>query len=521
MPTYQYRCAKCGEEFEVWQSIHDDAAHEAPGRAAASSPRCSPPAGIVLKGSGFYKTDNRGARRQALGLGETKEKVGEVGESKSGVQERLDERLVEQQRLGSKDSSSEADAKTSTAEDRTRPPVYPARLPRFPDLAPRRPRRAVPRGTRHAPPLAPRAAPVGGRGRGRASPPPSSSPPTSPRCTAAPRGLGPERHGRRRRAATSRSARRSRAPRPRHPHGAPVAAARRARSSARRTRRGRVVAVPVVAGRLRRRPQPRAAPPRRPRRRGPARDARHPRRRDATRCGRAPATAVDVLATFDPAASASELPDDGPTVGRARGVLVLGTDDDPAAIDVGQCRRGRRPRRHGARDRRTRPERLAFAAAARRRHARARPARGGGARPGATAAAPRRVRRHADPPRDRARDRPGPHGVPADLVERPPHPRARAVRLERAHRATPTLNKTFDVALHIGHVRRRGVVLPPRPRARTSRAAWRSLRTRSVTTTDERIGVAAAPLRDARRDRRRAAERASSRTTSATRSSSA
>ena len=24
MPTYQYRCAKCGEQFELWQSIHDD-----------------------------------------------------------------------------------------------------------------------------------------------------------------------------------------------------------------------------------------------------------------------------------------------------------------------------------------------------------------------------------------------------------------------------------------------------------------------------------------------------------------
>ena len=25
MPTYRYRCSDCGEEFELWQSIKDDA----------------------------------------------------------------------------------------------------------------------------------------------------------------------------------------------------------------------------------------------------------------------------------------------------------------------------------------------------------------------------------------------------------------------------------------------------------------------------------------------------------------
>jgi putative FmdB family regulatory protein len=58
MPTYEYRCAKCGEHLEVFQSFS-----EAPltkhahcgGRLA----KVLSPAGIVLKGSGFYKTDSR------------------------------------------------------------------------------------------------------------------------------------------------------------------------------------------------------------------------------------------------------------------------------------------------------------------------------------------------------------------------------------------------------------------------------------------------------------------------------
>ncbi|HMF84398.1 MAG TPA: FmdB family zinc ribbon protein [Acidimicrobiia bacterium] len=61
MPTYQYRCSKCGEQFELWQSIHDDALERHPG-CGGSITKVMAPAGIVLKGSGFYRTDSRAAR---------------------------------------------------------------------------------------------------------------------------------------------------------------------------------------------------------------------------------------------------------------------------------------------------------------------------------------------------------------------------------------------------------------------------------------------------------------------------
>jgi putative FmdB family regulatory protein len=61
MPTYDYRCDECGEEFEAWQSITDDALTECP-RCGGPLRKVMSPAGIVLKGSGFYKTDNRRAR---------------------------------------------------------------------------------------------------------------------------------------------------------------------------------------------------------------------------------------------------------------------------------------------------------------------------------------------------------------------------------------------------------------------------------------------------------------------------
>jgi len=64
MPTYQYRCAKCGEQFELWQSIHDDALQQHPGCGGAVT-KVMAPAGIVLKGSGFYRTDSRAAGRKS------------------------------------------------------------------------------------------------------------------------------------------------------------------------------------------------------------------------------------------------------------------------------------------------------------------------------------------------------------------------------------------------------------------------------------------------------------------------
>jgi putative FmdB family regulatory protein len=59
MPTYVYECAKCGDEFELWQSFTDDPLKKHNG-CGGKVIKVLQPVGIVLKGSGFYKTDNRG-----------------------------------------------------------------------------------------------------------------------------------------------------------------------------------------------------------------------------------------------------------------------------------------------------------------------------------------------------------------------------------------------------------------------------------------------------------------------------
>ena len=63
MPTYEYRCAKCGRHFDVYQSFSEDplTKHEDCGGKLT---KVLSPAGIVLKGSGFYKTDNRSSSKR-------------------------------------------------------------------------------------------------------------------------------------------------------------------------------------------------------------------------------------------------------------------------------------------------------------------------------------------------------------------------------------------------------------------------------------------------------------------------
>lgn len=60
MPTYDYRCADCGHEFEAQQAFTDDPLTECPSCGGTVKKRFSA-VGIAFKGSGFYKNDARGS----------------------------------------------------------------------------------------------------------------------------------------------------------------------------------------------------------------------------------------------------------------------------------------------------------------------------------------------------------------------------------------------------------------------------------------------------------------------------
>jgi putative FmdB family regulatory protein len=67
MPTYEYECAKCKKDFEIFQSMKDDALTVCPkekcrmktwGKGKVKR-KLGVGAGFIFKGSGFYITDYR------------------------------------------------------------------------------------------------------------------------------------------------------------------------------------------------------------------------------------------------------------------------------------------------------------------------------------------------------------------------------------------------------------------------------------------------------------------------------
>ena len=80
MPTYVYECAKCGDEFELYQSFTDDPLKKHPG-CGGKVAKVFQPVGIVLKGSGFYKNDSRSGGKRANGSSPKSESSPEKSDS--------------------------------------------------------------------------------------------------------------------------------------------------------------------------------------------------------------------------------------------------------------------------------------------------------------------------------------------------------------------------------------------------------------------------------------------------------
>jgi len=67
MPTYEYSCQKCGQNFDAFQSMRDEPFRECP-KELCRLPKwghgkvkrlLGTGAGLIFKGSGFYTTDYR------------------------------------------------------------------------------------------------------------------------------------------------------------------------------------------------------------------------------------------------------------------------------------------------------------------------------------------------------------------------------------------------------------------------------------------------------------------------------
>jgi putative FmdB family regulatory protein len=60
LPTYEYACASCGNRYEKREGFDAKPRQKCPSCGKTAQRVLSTPA-VVFKGSGFYKTDSRGA----------------------------------------------------------------------------------------------------------------------------------------------------------------------------------------------------------------------------------------------------------------------------------------------------------------------------------------------------------------------------------------------------------------------------------------------------------------------------
>ncbi len=85
MPTYEYRCPSCGNEFEKFQRMSDEPVAECPSCGVNSERKLSGGAGLLFKGSGFYITDYRSDSYKKAASSEGGSAAASSGEKSSGA----------------------------------------------------------------------------------------------------------------------------------------------------------------------------------------------------------------------------------------------------------------------------------------------------------------------------------------------------------------------------------------------------------------------------------------------------
>ncbi len=116
MPTYEYACNACGHRLEAVQSFTDDALTVCP-ECGGALRKVYGAVGIVLKGSGFYKTDSR----VTSGNGSSDKKGSESSNGESSTSESSTSESTTKESTSEKSGSSDSSSadKGSSGKDST------------------------------------------------------------------------------------------------------------------------------------------------------------------------------------------------------------------------------------------------------------------------------------------------------------------------------------------------------------------------------------------------------------------
>ena len=105
MPTYEYVCSKCDQHLEVYQTFSEEPLKRHSG-CGGKLTKVLGAVGIVLKGSGFYKTDNPSSSRRSS------EKSDSSSSSSSSESKSSESKSSESKSSDSKSSDSTSSSKS-------------------------------------------------------------------------------------------------------------------------------------------------------------------------------------------------------------------------------------------------------------------------------------------------------------------------------------------------------------------------------------------------------------------------
>jgi putative FmdB family regulatory protein len=113
MPTYGYRCSKCGHEFEIHQRMSDQPLTTCP-NCEGKLTKILYPVGISFKGSGFYTTDYKDAGKSSTYASSDGGSKGSDGAAANGSSEGKSEAKSESKSEGKSQAKSESKPDTKS-----------------------------------------------------------------------------------------------------------------------------------------------------------------------------------------------------------------------------------------------------------------------------------------------------------------------------------------------------------------------------------------------------------------------
>lgn len=112
MPTYEYVCSKCDQHLEVYQTFSEEPLKRHSG-CGGKLTKVLGAVGIVLKGSGFYKTDNPSSSRRSS---EKSDSSSSSSDSKSSESKSSESKSSDSTSSSKSDSGSSKKSETKKAE---------------------------------------------------------------------------------------------------------------------------------------------------------------------------------------------------------------------------------------------------------------------------------------------------------------------------------------------------------------------------------------------------------------------